>query len=580
MLVGIMTFNLITNVANLAQCRWYALQNSCHKRNPTIKAQIRNIGCMKWCFLTVTILIALSSNGQGEFLPDDKLSHGDTAQVEALIKLSKDFQWIDAYKSLSYADQALLLAQHIDYKKGIATANNLKGFCFWTFGDNDLAIGAAMEALEIATRENYPIIQAESYYILTRGYLDLGEEKKSRESILKAEALAIDAGNWEQLLNIYNLKGVIFFIDHKTDSAFLFYNKAFEIGKNHAIDSVNFPRIISNIGECYSAENPVLAFTYFNRALAMAKETGNTIAEASITDIIGHAYLNKNDIINAEANLQAALQLARNLGLRRVIRHAYAGLVDIKLKQGKGDEAVVYLRRYYAVRDSLVSSSKIRQIVELESKHELQLKEQNVKILENEKRIQTIWKNLLIVLVIFLVFLSAGIYWLQQYRYSKNREMLNLEIDYLTQQHRESVDKYKASLRNEPSETLESYDQKLLKKAISIVDGNITDPQFGVEKMAIEMNMSRTNLHRKIKSITGFPPSELIRSIRLRKAANLIVNKVDTVTQIAMMAGFDDYSHFSKAFKKHFGVAPSGYEEQHRAQLQLEQELNDSLKNG
>lgn len=75
------------------------------------------------------------------------------------------------------------------------------------------------------------------------------------------------------------------------------------------------------------------------------------------------------------------------------------------------------------------------------------------------------------------------------------------------------------------------------------------------------MNMSRTNLHRKIKSITGFPPSELIRSIRLRKAARLILYKVDTVSQIALMVGFDDYSHFSKAFKKHFGVSPSSYEE-------------------
>ena len=79
--------------------------------------------------------------------------------------------------------------------------------------------------------------------------------------------------------------------------------------------------------------------------------------------------------------------------------------------------------------------------------------------------------------------------------------------------------------------------------------------------MAEDMGMSRTNMHRKIKSITGFPPSELIRSIRLRKAAKLILNKVDSVTQIAILVGFDDYSHFSKTFKKHFGVSPSSYEE-------------------
>ena len=256
------------------------------------------------------------------------------------------------------------------------------------------------------------------------------------------------------------------------------------------------------------------------------------------------------------------MQLARNLGLRRVIRHAYAGLVDLKLQQGKGDEAVVYLRKYYEVRDSLLNTAKVRQIVELESKHELQLKEQHIQILKNEKQIQTLWKNLLIVFVIFLVVLSTGLYLLQQYRHRKNREVLNLEIDYLTQQHKETEDKFRATLVPESTEQLESHDQKLLKKAIFIVEDNITDPLFGVEKMASEMNMSRASLHRKLKSITGFPPSELIRSIRLRKAAKLILNKVDTVSQIALLVGFNDYSHFSKSFKKHFGVAPTSYEEQ------------------
>jgi AraC-like DNA-binding protein len=109
---------------------------------------------------------------------------------------------------------------------------------------------------------------------------------------------------------------------------------------------------------------------------------------------------------------------------------------------------------------------------------------------------------------------------------------------------------------------VESYDQKLLKQAIDVVEANIADPQMGVEKMAEVMNMSRTSLHRKIKSITGFPPSELIRTIRLRKAARLIAGRADSASQIALSVGFEDYSHFSKAFKKHFGVSPSGYEEQ------------------
>lgn len=516
---------------------------------------------MKWCYLLSTLLVAFSSFCQGKVSGRVERSRGDTAKVHALIKLSKDFQWKDSHRSFDYADQALILARNLDHQKGIAVSSNLKAFGYWSFGDNDLAIQSALEALEIGIEENDLAIQAESYYILARGYSDLKEVSKSHDYIVKAANLARQGNNWEQLCSIYNLMGVIKSMLNQKDSALHYYKKALEIGENHAVAPINFPRIISNIGACYAVDNPELALTHFNRALALAKETNNQIADASITDIIGHAYLKANDLNRAETHLQSALQLARKLGLRRVIQHTYAGLVDIKLKRGRGDEAVIYLKRYYEVRDSLLNTSKMRQIVELEAKHALQLKEQNIKILENEKRIQTIWKNLLIVLMILLIFLSAGIYWLQRYRYRKNREMLNLEIDYLTHQHKETVDKYKASFSQEPNEPLESLDQKLLKKAISVVENNIRDPQFGVEKMAMEMGMSRTNMHRKIKSITGFPPSELIRSIRLRKAAKLILNKVDSVSQIAILVGFDDYSHFSKTFKKHFGVSPSSYVE-------------------
>lgn len=518
---------------------------------------------MKFGPLFLFFLLSLDLSGQ---------SSGDTIRVNQLIEHSKKTQWVDSYQSLNYADQALEMAQNINYKKGIVTAHNLQGFCFWTFGDNDLAIQSAMAALEIAQKENIITTQAESYYILARGYMDVRENVKARESIHKAESLAQGGNNWELLSSIYNLKGVILFIDNKVDSALALYNAAFDTGRNHQVDSINFPRIISNIGECYAVENPELAFRYFNQALTLAKKTGNRIAEASITDIIGHAYLRKRDLKNAETHLNGALQLAQHLGLRRVIRHAYSGLVDIKLQQGKGDEAVVYLRKFYAVRDSLLNTSKIRQIVELESKHELQLKEQNIKLLESEARIQTIWRNILIGFVFVIILISAGLFQLQRYRYRKNREMLDLEIDYLTQQRKETMDRYQAIAVPESESTIESYDQKLLRKAIALVEANMSDSQLNVEKMAAEMHMSRTSLHRKLKSITGFAPSEFIRNIRLRKASKLILSKADTVSQIAQLVGFDDYSHFSKAFKKHFGVSPSSYEEHSRMERQLAQE--------
>lgn len=502
------------------------------------------------------VLLATFANGQA---PD---TTNRTASVRELIALSKQNQWIDPHQSLAYADQALLVAQEMADGEGMGMAKNQKGFSFWTFGDNELAIQEALEALEIGRSRQLELLQAESYYILARGYMDVREGEKAWESIRNAENLAQKGTDAELLCSIYNLKGVIQFIDGREDSALVWYTKAYDLGKQRGVDPIHFPRIISNIGECYAVENPALAFNYFNEALALAGKTGNQIAKASIMAIIGHAWLRGNDLTKAESYLNDALQLARRLGLRRVVRHAYGGLVDIRLRQGKGSEAVVFLRRYYEVRDSLLGSSKVRQIVELESKYALQLQEQNIRILENERRIQSLWNNILLGLVALAVVAGAAVYRWQRYRHQKNRAILDLEIEYLTRRSQEAEARVKASLVPEPAEGVASQDQQLLRKAISVVESHLDDTQFGVEVMADEMSISRTGLHRKIKAITGFPPSEFIRSIRLHKAAKLILARAEPVTQVAQRVGFEDYSHFSKSFKRHFGVSPSQYEAQ------------------
>jgi len=70
--------------------------------------------------------------------------------------------------------------------------------------------------------------------------------------------------------------------------------------------------------------------------------------------------------------------------------------VNLKVHEGKASEALMYFKKYYDVHDSLLNVTKTRQIVELESRHELEKKEQAIKLLEQEKRIERIWSNLLV----------------------------------------------------------------------------------------------------------------------------------------------------------------------------------------
>ncbi len=512
-------------------------------------------------FLSFITYSALGQSGKLDSLLSliQNNSAKDTIKVITLNEISNQYLWIDFYSSIRYADEALALSRQLGYTKGIARANNLKGFCYWAFGDNELAIEKGLESYTLAEREKSSMIRAESCLILSRAYMDQSERTKAAAYLSEAETIANQAKNWDQLSRVYNLAGVIQFIEQKEDTALQLYTKSLSIVEQHNLPRINLPRILSNIGECYSKKSPDFGFPYFNKALQLAKETGNKTAEASTCGIMGHVLLKKGDYSKAEKYFQDALLLARKLGLRRVIRNVYAGLVDVRLKQGKATEAVEYLKNYYSVRDSLINTSKTRQIVEMETRHEIEKKEAAIKLLEQEKQIQNLWRNILMTAVVVLIALLIAAYHLQKYRERKNLEILNLEIDYLTKQHKEISEKYKTSLLGHQEKTIESQDQRLLKKAIQVVEDNISDPSFSVEKMAREMGMSRANMHRKVKAITGFAPSELIRTIRLRKAASMILNQVDSVSQISIAVGFEDHSYFSKSFKKQFGVPPSEY---------------------
>lgn len=100
-------------------------------------------------------------------------------------------------------------------------------------------------------------------------------------------------------------------------------------------------------------------------------------------------------------------------------------------------------------------------------------------------------------------------------------------------------------------------DKDFLEKAISITENNLTNPDFYVDNLASELAMSRTVLFKKIKSLTNENPKDFIKEIRMKKAANLLLENKYQIIDVADMTGFVNAKHFSTFFKKYFGVTPS-----------------------
>lgn len=139
-------------------------------------------------------------------------------------------------------------------------------------------------------------------------------------------------------------------------------------------------------------------------------------------------------------------------------------------------------------------------------------------------------------------------------------EELTVRVANLIELRKKLAERYRERIRVHVTASEEmSLDDKFLMKAKEIVEANMEDVLFSVEKMAEEMSLSRTQLLRKLKALTGLAPNDFIRDLRLQKAAEMIRQKADTITQIGYAVGFNDQSYFSKSFKKEFGETPTEY---------------------
>ena len=92
-----------------------------------------------------------------------------------------------------------------------------------------------------------------------------------------------------------------------------------------------------------------------------------------------------------------------------------------------------------------------------------------------------------------------------------------------------------------------------------ILANNFSEPEFSIITLSEKLNVSRSQLFRKFKSVTGKSPSDFIRVVRLKKAAEIILRDDLGVNEVACEVGFNSHSHFISSFKNYFGEKPKEY---------------------
>ena len=106
---------------------------------------------------------------------------------------------------------------------------------------------------------------------------------------------------------------------------------------------------------------------------------------------------------------------------------------------------------------------------------------------------------------------------------------------------------------------LPSSDQVLLEKVVRLINENISNPNLNVDFLSKNIGVSRVQLYRKLKELSDQSPSDFIKTIRIKQAAELLANQKVQISEVAYAVGFSNLSHFSNSFKEFYGISPTEY---------------------
>ncbi len=129
----------------------------------------------------------------------------------------------------------------------------------------------------------------------------------------------------------------------------------------------------------------------------------------------------------------------------------------------------------------------------------------------------------------------------------------------------EQRDKLREKFSNEPGVLRPAVysndrDKEFVNKLHEVLEKRLSDPQFTVDEFASMMKLGRTVFYKKVRGLTGYSPNEYLRIVRMKKAAELLLDSNLTVAEVSYRVGINDPFYFSKCFKTQFGMAPSIYQ--------------------
>lgn len=478
-----------------------------------------------------------------------------TQEAEQLVEASDQAYLRQAYDTAyQYAITALPLCEGTELE---ADCLNLLAMITFRQSDFEHAIDYAQRCYTIDERTGDPDVMSSSLNTLAGIYLGANQPKEAEKYILKAIDLAQQANNPPRMAVLQGMASEVYHALGDDQKALEHITIACDIEQQLQRTDKLAMRLAQKASVLIGLHQYAEAENILQSAIPTLRDAGDYHSLGIADNKMGMAILQQGRNHEAIPYFQQAAHIFTQMGDLANEMHAQRGLYECLYKTDP-DSANIHLARFDLLKDSLYSNATAEMMARYDAEFRLdELKQENEQQnLSQQRRIR-----LVVSLCILLVVTTILILW-WTHRRMKRRERA------LEQYFSQRLPNDQTATTNDPdtpsSETpgqthLSVADTDFMGRLDSAVKKAMTQGGLTVEALASDMCISRGQLNRRVKAITGITTQQYVLHQRLEQGRQLLESTQLSVSEIGYQCGFEDATSFSRAFKRAFGLSPTQF---------------------
>lgn len=353
----------------------------------------------------------------------------DMERVDILNDLGYENWIMDTKRSLDYGNQALKLAEKLDYLPGMARARRIIGVSYWAQGTPKLALENLVEARSIYEKIGDDVGRANCFLNIGMVYADIDEFTKARKLYEKAIEMFTALDLKDRIATTYTKMADIFLVQDELYDAKRFLDNALAIHSENGF-TYGMSEVHNRLGKLFMEQGELEQAEYHIRqSTILGKEVGDEDGKISNLILFGQLLRRQNEFEASEIHLNLALTGADKKNLKKYKLNALRELKLLKKQEGQLEESLEYYDRYIALKDSIYSTDKSKQIAALEFENELTEKDRQLEYLNQMKRTDVRIKWILGIGIFIISMLSFFLMRSMNHKNKKQRELLASKED-------------------------------------------------------------------------------------------------------------------------------------------------------